>query len=282
MIPDDTDIAQYLSTEVKMESRPPNLAEVAQYVGVTHGEPHLFSKVREILSIDSEPTPVHRYLARFPSRFKELGLQERYQMIVTSQLDVALERAFLEQGEPFDVALYMSRETEYAGKFIHLPWGEADPRPVLTANEYADFPFASGYGELTRTVIVRMSGAVDYPAAGYRWKNNFLVTEDHYSDAYLGRRAPEEVVPCQILAKLREASCLFLGYTIADGLHRAFLNWIWGRQMSGAAHWAVDRSADIFERQFWQRNGVVLYGNRLTGYVTGLDKFLQDHHAELT
>ena len=64
-------------------------------------------------------------------------------------------------------------------------------------------------------MIVRINGAVDDLAAGYRWKSNFVITEDHYID-YLGGRSAEEVVPTQILAKLRQASCLFLGYTIAD------------------------------------------------------------------
>ena len=43
-------------------------------------------------------------------------------MIVTPKFDVALEQAFREEGEPFDVAVYMAPGTEYAGRFVHLPW----------------------------------------------------------------------------------------------------------------------------------------------------------------
>ena len=119
-------------------------------------------------------------------------------------------------------------------------------------------------------------------ATGYRWKSNFVITEDHYID-YLGGRSAEEVVPTQILAKLRQASCLFLGYTIADWRLRVFLHWIWqGEKPSGATHWAVERDPDVLERQFWQRSGVCLYRSRLTDYVKGLDRFLDEHRDELT
>jgi hypothetical protein len=173
----------------------------------------------------------------------------------------------------------MAPGTEYAGRFVHLRWGNSDPVPILKANDYTDFPIAADDGRLTRTVIVRVNGAVDAPAAGYHWKNNFMITQDHYI-GYLGRQA-EEVVPGQILAKLRESSCLFLGYATANSLHRAFLHWIWGERLSGGTHWAVERYPTILEKQFWQRSGIALYKSSLTDYVKGLDKFLSDHREEL-
>ena len=90
-------------------------------------------------------------------------------MIVTSKFDVALEQAFWLEGEPFGVAIYMAPGTEYSGQFVHLPWGHVDPRPVLNPKEYMDFPISVG-GELTRTVIVRINGAVDDPVVGYPGK----------------------------------------------------------------------------------------------------------------
>ena len=282
MLPDDTDLAEFLAAKVKLESGQRDLAGVAQYVRMIRGEPNVFRWVKQVVGVDSKPGPVHRYLARLPKRLEELGLEKRYQMIVTPKLDLALEQAFREQGEPFDVAVYMAPGTQYEGRFVHLPWGNADPRPIMTPNEYFEFPIVTDYGQLTRTVIVRISGAVDNAAAGYSWPRNFVITEDHYID-YLGGRPAEEVVPVQILAKLRQASCLFLGYTIADWRLRVFLHWIWrGDRPSEATHWAVERNPDVLERQFWQRSGVSLYKSRLTDYVMGLDRFLEDHIDELT
>jgi hypothetical protein len=274
MLPDDIDLANYLADKVRLKSGRPDLAEIAQYVSEVRGEANVFRWTREILAVDWEPGPVHRYLAHLPKRLEELGLEKRYQLIVTPKYDAALERAFREEGEPFDVAVYMAqRGTPNSGRFVHLPWGQVEPVPVLRPNDYTDFPFIADDGRLTRTVIVRINGSIDDQSAGYRWRGNYLITEDHYID-YLGGRSAEEVVPGQILAKLREASCLFLGYTVADWRLRVFLRWIWGDKLGGGVHWAVERDPDILERRFWQRFGVSLYKCSLAEYVKALDEFL--------
>jgi hypothetical protein len=280
MLPDDADLAACLAAKVRLKPEQRGLAGVAQYAKMVRGEPNVFKWAKEILGAESAPGAVHKSLARLPGRLEELGPEKRYQMIVTPKLDLALEQAFREAGEPFDVAVYMAPGTEYAGRFMHVAWGSAEAHPVLKPNEYTDFPFVTEYGELLRTVIVRINGAIDDIEAGYRWKSNLVITEDHYID-YLNGRPAEEVVPAQILAKLRQASCLFLGYSIADWPLRVFLRWIWsGESLGGATHWAVERDPDLLERQFWQRSGVHLYRSRLTDYVTGLDRFLDGRRGE--
>jgi SIR2-like domain/TIR domain len=280
MLPDDADIAEYLAVKARLKSAERQLAEVAQYARMIRGEPRVFSWVKSLFA-DSAPGPVHRYLARLPRRLEELGLEKRYQMIVTSKFDVALEQAFLEAKEPFDVAIYMAPGTEHAGRFVHVKWGDVDPQPIFAANEYDGFPIVGDDSQLTRTVIVRINGAIDDPGIGYRWKNNYVITEDHYID-YFGGRPAEEVVPMQILAKLRQSSCLFLGYALADWRLRVFLHWIWpGERPSGATHWAVQRRPDLLERRFWEHAGVGLYRSRLTDYMQGFDRFLVTNRAEL-
>ena len=281
MLPDDADLAECLAAKVRLKSGQRGLAAVAQYAKMMRGEPNVFKWAKEILGAESAPGVVHRSLARLPGRLEEMGHEKRYQMIVTPKLDVALEQAFRDAGEPFDVAVYMAPGTEYAGRFMHVAWGSAEAHPIFKPNEYTDFPFVTEYGELMRTVIVRVNGAIDDIEAGYRWKSNLVITEDHYID-YLNGRPAEEVVPAQILAKLRQASCLFLGYSIADWPLRVFLRWIWrgSESLGGATHWAVERDPDLLERQFWQRSGVHLYKSRLTDYVTGLDRFLDGHRGE--
>jgi hypothetical protein len=278
MLPDDIDLANHLAAKVRLKAERPDLAQIAQYISEVRGEANVFRWAREALAVNCEPGPVHRYLAHFPRRLEELGFEKRYQMIVTPKYDAALERAFREEGEPFDVAIYMAqRGTPNSGRFLHLPWGQANPLPVIKANDYTDLPFIADDGRLTRTVIVRIMGAIDDLSAGYGWKGNYLITQDHYID-FLGGRSAEEVVPGQILAKLREASCLFLGYTMADWRLRVFLRWIWGDKLGGGMHWAVERDPDVLERRFWQSFGVSLYKCPLTEYVKALDNFLVNLH----
>jgi hypothetical protein len=280
-LPDDTGIAEYLAVKARLKPGEQGLAAVAQYASVIRGEQRVLQWVKQVVSSDSDPGPVHRFLARFPKRLEELGLQKRYPMIVTSKLDVALERAFQQEGEPFDVALYMAPGTKYEGKFVHIPWDARASQPVITPERYTGFPISAHSGELARTVIVRTNGAVDDSNVGYPWKDNFVITEDQYIDYQRGRPA-EEVVPIQILTKLREASCLFLGYEIAAWGHRVFLRWIWeGDRLSGATRWAVERDPDMLERRFCGRTGIALYRSSSTDYLKGFDTFLYDHRKEI-
>lgn len=272
VLPDDRDLARYLASCVELGDVPARLAEVAQYAGTVEGEPELFHLVSRVLRVDPEPGPVHRDLARLPAR-----LGHRYQMVVTPKYDVALEKAFTEANEAFDVAVYMAPGTEQAGRFVHVPWGQPRPRVIDKPNEYSEFPIVAGDRRLRRTVIVRVNGAVDDRLAGFPWEDNYVITEDHYIN-YLAGRAAEEVVPGQILAKLRNASYLFLGYPLADWRLRVFLQRIWkGPKLGRAKYWAVEHRPDVLEKDLWQQAGVSLYQSSLTDYLKGLYAFLDDH-----
>ena len=272
--PDDRELAKYLATELELENLPPHLAEVAQYAGALRGEMELFQLLAQVLRVDSEPGPVHRYLAHLPAK-----LGRRCQMIVTPTYDAALEKAFMEAGEDFDVVVYMAPGTEQAGRFVHVPW-DAFPRLIDKPNEYAGLPIVAGDHSLRRTVIVRISGTVDDLSAGFPWEDNYVITEDHYID-YLSGRAIEEVVPGQILAKLKRANYLFLGYTIADWRLRVFLQRIWkGSKLGRAKYWAIEHEPDSLERELWKEARVSVYQSSLTDYLRGLFDYLDGHPEE--
>jgi SIR2-like domain/TIR domain len=279
-LPDDLDLARYIAAKVKRDGATADLAGVAQYASAIDGEEEVFQWVRQLLTVDSEPCQIHERLARLPARLAELGLEKRHQMIVTSNYDNALEKAFKAAGEDFDVAVYMAPGTEEAGRFMHLKWDANEARPIPKPNDYFEFPITDD-GQLKRTVIVRINGAVDDHAMGYRWEDNYVLTEDHYID-YFGGHSAEEVLPAQILAKLRRASYLFLAYTMADWRLRVFLQRIaQGQKLGRAKYWAVERDPDRLELELWRQAGVGLYGSRLTDYLQGLDDFLVSHVDEL-
>jgi TIR domain/SIR2-like domain len=270
-LPDDRDLARYLSSHAGLQDAPLHLAEAAQYAGAVHGEMTMFQWVKQALGVESEPSPVHRYLASLPAR-----LGNRYQMIVTPKYDSALEKAFREADERFDVAVYMAPGTTEQGKFVHLPW-KALPQTISVPNHYRDFPIIAGEHRLERTIIVRINGGIDDPSAGFPWEDNYVITEDHYID-YLSGSSATEVIPGQLLAKLKRANYLFLGYTIADWRLRVFLQRIWtGPKLGRAKYWAVEREPDALTKDLWQQAGVSLYQSSLTDYLEGLYDFLDDH-----
>ena len=107
-----------------------------------------------------------------------------------------------------------------------------------------------------------------------------MITEDHYID-YLSGRSAEEVVPGQILAKLKRGNYLFLGYTIADWRLRVFLQRIWkGPKLGRAKYWAIEHQPDVLERDLWQQTGVSLYQSGLAEYLRGLCDYLDAHPEE--
>jgi hypothetical protein len=278
-LPDDAALADLIAERAKLSQHDEGLAEVAQLARVKRGEDPVFRWIGEGFGGDYKPGPVHRYLAGLPSRLEALGLERHHPMIVTSKYDVALERAFGERSERYDVAMYVGARAEApavggTGGFRHKKWNDTVMQPTDPPNRYEGFPFTGVYGPLKHTVIVRLNGSVGDPQLNYTWSKNYVVTQDHYID-YLAGRAIEDVVPVQILAKLRSASCLFLGYTMADWRLRVFLRRVWpGERFGHATHWAVHPSPTAIERDLWQSTAVPLYRCSPQDYLDGLDRYL--------
>jgi hypothetical protein len=261
-LPDTRELAAALARRFRITPAPLDLPGAAQQVYATNGGPDLYRELKQILSRDYEPGPVHRFLARFPGKLEELHLEKRYQLIVSTNFDTALERAFDDEAEPYDLAVYMASGPN-KGKFVHFP-AEGPLRPIDHPNSYTGFPIGLDY-ELERTVIVKIHGAVDGNDGGYRWKDNYVITEDHYID-YLSKRPIESLVPVQILDKLKESHCLFLGYTVRDWSLRVFLKRVWEGTID-ARSWAVVPDPDPLEKDLWAQSKVDLYESDLSDYV---------------
>jgi hypothetical protein len=221
-------------------------------------------------------------LAHFPKRLVELQLPKSYQMIVTTKYDTALERAFKEENEPYDLALYMGPGTPSGlkGNFVHIPW-EKIPTIVEDPNNYDHFPIFAAPRELTRTVIVRVHGGVGDAVSGLPPTDNFVITEDHYID-FLSDHTAENLIPSQILATLQGFDCLFLGYSIMDWRLRVFLKLIWGgEKVGGSLTWAVEHNPNLLEKKLWQAAGADFYECSLADYIVRLDEFLDAHREEI-
>jgi hypothetical protein len=274
-LPDADELAAALAERFGIKQTRLDLPEIAQYVYVTRGRPDLYRALRQLLTPECEPGPVHRFLARFPRTLDELGFEKRYQLIVSTNFDAALEQAFDDELEPYDLAVYMASGPD-KGKFVHFPF-EGIPRPIDDPNSYTKFPIGLDY-ELERTVIVKIHGAVDGNVGDYRWKENYVITEDHYID-YLSKSPVERLVPVQVLDKLKESHCLFLGYTVRDWNLRVFLKRIWDGSL-GAKSWAVEPDPDVLEKNLWSQSNVDLYAADLGDYVDLLQERLNESTTE--
>jgi DNA-binding SARP family transcriptional activator len=233
------------------------LPRVAQYVAVMKGSGPLYDELHSLLDVEAAPTAVHRFFAALPPLLRERGAP--HQLIVTTSYDVALERAFADAGEEFDVVAYLASGRN-RGKFCHLA-PDAEPRLIDLPNTYIDLSLER------RTVILKLHGQVDR-STEREWES-FVVTEDDYID-YLAQADVASVVPVGLAAKLRRSHFLFLGYTMEDWNLRVILNRLWGDQPLSYRSWAVQPQPLALEREFWRRRDVDVYELPLEKYVEGL------------
>jgi hypothetical protein len=256
-LPDSAELARHLAHEYHIGTETDDLARVSEHVSVIEGKVDLYRTLRELL-IKSKCTPgsAHSWVASMPRRLRELG-RERYQLLITTNYDSALERAFDAAHEPYDLVVFVATG-EHRGRFVHVPWWDADSRgsiPITMPNEYVDLPIDED-GELERTVIVKLhGGAADLGPGSPQLRDNFVITEDDYI-SYLTDGPVESLIPLQILNKLRDSHFLFLGYRMRDWSLRVFLQRVWGLQPLEARSWALDPGLDVVERELWENFGV--------------------------
>jgi SIR2-like protein/TIR domain-containing protein len=270
-LPDSGELAAYLALKLGPASTPADLANVSQSVSVAKGPGDLYMALRRALPSGPPPGSVHRFLAGFPAAAQKLGMPERYQLIVTTNYDDALERAFEEAEEPYDLAVYIARGRD-KGRFVHVPH-DGEPQAIADANAYTGFPI-DAFGRVERTVIVKIHGTVDRSRGSYPWRDNYVITEDDYID-YMSVGDIESIVPQQLLGKLRDYShFLFLGHEMRDWNLRVFLIRVFGERPQPNTSWAIQRAPTRLDDRFWQRVGVDLAAISLEEYVSELGEHL--------
>jgi DNA-binding SARP family transcriptional activator len=238
------------------------LPMVAQYVAVMRGSGPLYDQLHELLDADLPPTPIHRFFASLPPLLRERGLP--HQLLVTTSYDTALERAFEEAGETFEIVSYLAAGRN-RGRFCHIaPGGKG--RLIEEPNTYAT--------ELSlerSTVILKLHGQVERTPAR-EWES-FVVTEDDYID-YLANTDVAGAVPVSLAATLRRSHFLFLGYTMADWNLRVILHRLWGDQPLSYHSWAVQPEPKPLEREFWRRRDVDVVELGFEAYAEALGRYL--------
>ena len=239
-----------------------DLAKVAQYVVVTRGIGPLYDELHSIFDRDYEPQPVHRLLASLPPLLRGIGAPQ--QLIVTTHYDCALEFAFDEVGETYDVVSYISLGRD-RGKFLHRS-AEGDERVIQLPNAYADVPLER------RPVILKIHGEVD--RAPGRLSESFVVSEDDHID-HLAHGDIAVALPVTLAARLRRSHFLFLGYPLQEWSLRVFLHRVWGREKVAYRSWAIAPALDGIDKELWRLRGIDMFDAPLDEYVAGLVRRLE-------
>jgi hypothetical protein len=258
-LPSGRELARFLAKTFECPravSKTEDLLRISQYVDVMEGSGELYERLHEVFCATYQPSPVHKFFAQLQRTLREVG--EGPQVILTTNYDDALERAFDDVGEEYDLLKYVwANPAERRGGFAHRPPGEEDFRLIEKPNEYIDLDLKR------RPVIVKMHGAV--VRCGTYEQDDYVITEDHYID-YLAQAD----IPVLISDKLKNRHFLFLGYAMADWNMRVILRRIWGSQEFDFPSWSIQRHPDPLETRFWDDRGVDVFDIDLGEYIKRL------------
>ncbi len=192
-----------------------SLLRVSWYVSAIKGKASLYHYLQKVFGQDCPPTDVHEFFARFPKRLAEKGYQVPPQLIVTTNYDELLERAFDAAEEPYDVFSYVIDSDSELGKFSHTPHqGGA----IVIDNPTTYVP------EIKHTIILKIHGT----AHPVNWESStFVITEDDYID--YAALVNFDKIPSVLADKMLHRRFLYLGYSLSDWNFRVFLRGIKAR-----------------------------------------------------
>lgn len=264
-LPSGSELARYLfeaavppGTHVRgLDKR--DLVRVSQYVSVMSGDGPLYQGLRALFDVNYEVTSLHRFFAELPSMLRSHNRMVRYPLIMTTNYDDVMERAYADVHEPFDTVTYIA-EGNNRGKFNHHNSdGEEclieDPNNVdIELDEERKFK---------RPVILKIHGAVDRRPDG---RDSYVITEDDYID-YLAHANP---IPKRLMEKLARSHFLFMGYGLRDWNLRVIMHRIWEHQDVKWKWWAIQLGASEMDVQFWNRHGVEILDQNLSAYTAKL------------
>jgi hypothetical protein len=220
---------------------------------------------------------LHKFFAKLPGLLRRKGHKRPHQLIVTTNYDDVLERAFRAENEPYDLVTYIAKKPDF-GKFRHIKPGEhlRDSTLINEPNAYRDLPF-SGLAP-SRTVILKIHGIVErvgdrLTSQPEESHDSFVITEDDYID-YLASTDISKLVPVQLKSKLMNSGFLFLGYGLRDWNLRVIMHRIWRDQDLASASWAIQLRADELDKKFWDTHKVNIIEAPLEDYIDKLEKEL--------
>jgi hypothetical protein len=264
--PSGAELSQFLAEETEFPLRDPrdrsDLAKVSSYYVESSSRELLCDRLREMLNYDYIPGPLHRFIARVPS----------FRLVVATNYDNLLERAFREAGREFDVITYPtdSKDSENAV----LWWAHGATAPSIVAPNELDIDLEK------TTVIYKMHGSIVLNSG--EW-DNFVITEEDYVD-FLSRMTTNSAIPATLLNYCRERSFLFFGYSLSDWNLRVVLRNL-SRYLSprrGAndkadpvPHWAIQLHPSDLEKILWDKRQVKIFDMSLDEVVSRLETLMR-------
>ena len=247
----------------------PDLSQ-GEHATLTLGVGSLYEEMRNLLDADYPPTALHTLLAGLPGLLRDRGYPPVYQVILTSNFDDMLERAFQARNEPYDVLMYVARDDLRdipRDQFIHQPY-QGEPQPIEKPNEYTQLPLNQ------RTIIVKIYGALNRRTTDTD-SDSYVITEDDFI-AYMSRIDVNGLLPATLVGQVRKSNFLFLGSNLRDWNRRVVFQRLWDEPtFKKFRSWAVPLDRQGMDAWFWQQRDIELIADvSLQDYVGRLARRL--------
>jgi hypothetical protein len=249
-----------------------DLLRISQYVQLKKDEGFLYDSLDPLFDRDYTPTALHWLLANLPAKLAEQGRDNPHILVVSTNYDDIMERAFELAGEPYDV-VYYTVSGPRGVNFIHKSRdGKVEPVQPNTTNvslKHGSVVFKIHGGVQRRAGaddLDEIKAALDYPSS-------YVITEDNYID-YLSR-VNFESLPVVLRKHMVYSNFLFLGYSLRDWNLRAFLHSIWDRSHVERKSWAIQRGPEPLDVDFWRNRRVEIFDADLRDYASKLCRRLR-------
>jgi hypothetical protein len=247
--------------QVRVAEEALDLLRVSQYVAAVAGDSRdLYRELHRVFDADYPATSAHRFLATLPAVLARKGYPQRQLLVVTTNYDDLMERAFREAGQPFDTLTYRA-SGEYRGRFFHTP-PEGEAKLIENPNNYTEVSVEQ------RPVVLKIHGAVN---RGRDWeKDSYVIREDDYIEYLACTTEINSVLPATVGKKLKLSHLLFLGYSLSDWNLRVILYRIWSQLKFSYKSWAIQVGPQKIDQDFWAKRNVEILDMGLDEYVKTL------------
>jgi hypothetical protein len=257
-LPTTSELTQVLAEEASFprstSGESADLAKVSSYYADIAGRVRLRERLRELVGNANAVSSLHTLLASVAAPL----------LIISTNYDDQIERAFRAANRPYDLVIYPADRLDLCGGLLWWRYGAASPEEVSPNRLAIDLN--------KTTVIFKMHGSLAPDASG----DNFVITEEDYVE-FLSRMTDNSAFPPIFFEHFRRRSFLFLGYSLRDWNFRVVLRNL-SRHLSAAKKpedlppsWAIQLEPSEFERQLWARRGVSIFDADLAHFVGHLE-----------
>jgi hypothetical protein len=217
--------------------------------------------------------PIHDLLAEIAAR--------KAMLIVTTNYDDLLERAFEHRGTPYHLVTYSERE-ELAGSVLWWKPNETEPTAVAAMQLPLKVEDVS--------IIFKMHGTVLRSDEQQQW-DSYVITEEDYVRFLSRMTLKGGMIPSRFMLHFRNSSLLFLGYGLRDWNFRVMLERLRRAadpeempkddqqkpvpsRQNQRPSWAIQSGPSKLDRFLWLSRQIQIFDQKLDDFVEDIRKEL--------